>query len=169
MCRLGAYLSGGLDSSGITSLVSRHFNNQVETFGIRFEEKDYDEGSEQRLMAEYLGVRHNELVATNESIRSALEDVVWHCEKPLLRTAPVPLYLLSGLVREHGFKVVLTGEGADEVFGGYNIFREAKIRRFWARQPESLWRPMLLGKLYPYIFRERACSGHGKTFFRPGA
>lgn len=165
---VGAYLSGGLDSSGITSLVSHHFNNEVETFGIRFEEQEYDEGSEQLLMAQFLGVRHHELVATNESIRTSLENVVWHCEKPLLRTSPVPLYLLSGLVRDNGLKVVLTGEGADEVFGGYNIFRETKVRRFWAREPESQWRPKLLGKLYPYIFRDPRAALMLQHFFARG-
>ena len=63
--------------------------------------------------------------------------VVCHAERPLLRTAPAPLFLLSGLVRQSGIKVVLTGEGADEVFAGYDLFREAKVRRFWGRQPAS--------------------------------
>jgi asparagine synthase (glutamine-hydrolysing) len=59
--------------------------------------------------------------------------------------------MLSGLVRKSGYKVVLTGEGADEVFAGYDIFKEAKIRRFWARQPQSKWRPSLFGRLYGYL------------------
>jgi asparagine synthase (glutamine-hydrolysing) len=76
-----------------------------------------------------------------------------HAERPILRTAPAPLYLLSRLVRENGIKVVLTGEGADEMFAGYDLFREAKVRRFWGRQPASKWRPSLLGRLYPYLQR----------------
>jgi asparagine synthase (glutamine-hydrolysing) len=59
--------------------------------------------------------------------------------------------LLSRAVRAAGYKVVLTGEGADEVFAGYDLFKEAKVRRFWARQPESAWRPRLLGRLYGYL------------------
>ena len=100
-----------------------------------------------------LGTEHHQTLATNLKIRNHFADVVWHCEKPILRTAPVPLFLLSGLVREQQFKVVLTGEGADEVFAGYNIFKEAKVRQFWARQPESRLRPLLLERLYPYIFK----------------
>ena len=73
-------------------------------------------------------------------------------EVPVLRTAPVPLFRLSKLVRENSFKVVLTGEGADEIFAGYNIFKEDRVRRFWARQPDSRLRPQLLKRLYPYIF-----------------
>ena len=69
----------------------------------------------------------------------------------MLRTAPAPMYLLSGLVRREGYKVVLTGEGADEVLGGYDLFKEAKCRRFWARQPDSAARAELLMRLYPYL------------------
>lgn len=76
---------------------------------------------------------------------------MWHAEKPVLRTAPAPLFLLSKLVREQGYKVVLTGEGSDEMLGGYDIFKEAKIRRFWAKYPESKMRPILLRRLYPYM------------------
>jgi asparagine synthase (glutamine-hydrolysing) len=79
--------------------------------------------------------------------------VVWHAERPILRTAPAPLFLLSRVVGQAGVKAVLTGEGADEVFAGYDIFREGKIRRFWARQPQSLRRPLLLGRMYPYLSR----------------
>jgi asparagine synthase (glutamine-hydrolysing) len=65
----------------------------------------------------------------------------------------VPMFLLSGLVRSKGIKVVLTGEGADEFLGGYDIFKETVIRSFWARHPESRWRPGLLRRLYPEIAR----------------
>jgi asparagine synthase (glutamine-hydrolysing) len=81
---------------------------------------------------------------------------------PMIRTAPAPLMMLSGLVRQNDYKVVLTGEGADEIFAGYNIFKEAKIRRFWARHPESACRPHLLKKLYPYIFNSQ--SGQPNAF-----
>jgi len=75
--------------------------------------------------------------------------------------------MLSQLVRDSNFKVVLTGEGADEIFAGYNIFKEDRVRRFWARQPESVLRPLLLKKLYPYIFSSgngRAATFFGKVF-----
>jgi asparagine synthase (glutamine-hydrolysing) len=84
-------------------------------------------------------------------IARVFPEVVWHAEKPMLRTAPAPLFLLSRLVHELGFKVVLTGEGADEMLGGYDIFKEAKVRRFCARQPDSDARRAVLGRLYPYL------------------
>ncbi|MCK7528654.1 MAG: asparagine synthase C-terminal domain-containing protein [Ignavibacteriales bacterium] len=85
--------------------------------------KNYDEGSYQSEMVDYLGVNHSEIVISNDDIGTNLEDVLWHTEKPLLRTGPIPLYLLSKLVNQSGYKVVLTGEGADEIFGGYDIFK----------------------------------------------
>lgn len=153
---VGAYLSGGLDSSILTALISRNFNNRLRTFSVRFQEADYDETSFQDELVQLLGTDHSQIVVTNRMIREQFPAVVWHCETPLLRTAPVPLSLLSGLVRQNGFKVVLTGEGADELFGGYNIFKEAKIRSFWGKYPASHLRPLLVQRLYPYIFKNRS-------------
>ncbi len=87
----------------------------------------------------------------------------------MLRTAPTPMQLLSGLVRRSDVKVVLTGEGADEVLGGYDIFKEAKVRQFWARNPASTWRPALLKRLYPYLDLTSATSAaYLKEFFGVG-
>ena len=155
---VGAYLSGGLDSSVITSIISNKFNNRLKTFSIGFEEKVFDEAAFQADMVNYLGTDHHQTHITNAQVREFFPQVLWHAEKPLLRTGPVPLFMLSKLVRDHQFKVVLTGEGADEVFGGYNIFKEAKVRAFWARQPGSKYRPLLLERLYPYIFENPARS-----------
>jgi len=161
---VGCYLSGGLDSSGITAKVVRDFNSGVQTFGIRFEEGDFDEGKHQQLMVEHLGVEHEEIHATNKAIGEAFGKALAACEKPLLRTAPIPLFLLSQKVHSSGFKVVLTGEGADEFFGGYNIYKEAKIRQCMSRFPQSTYRRELIGALYSYIFKD-AKSRHLLTSF----
>ena len=93
-------------------------------------------------------------------------DIIWNCEAPLLRTAPTPMSLLAKSVNESGIKVVITGEGADELLGGYNIFKETKIRRFWAKDPTSKLRPILLKKLYPYLPQmKNASSNMLKMFF----
>jgi asparagine synthase (glutamine-hydrolysing) len=76
--------------------------------------------------------------------------------------------MLSELVNQSGFRVVLTGEGADEVFGGYNIFRETLIRAFWAKYPDSKIRPRLLEKLYPYIFKDVRSKATMSAFFKAG-
>jgi asparagine synthase (glutamine-hydrolysing) len=156
---VGAYLSGGLDSSLTTAVVARRFDPGVRTFSVAFEEGSFDESTYQREVVRHLDLRHGEVRMGNADIASALDDVVWHTEAPLLRTGPVPLFELSRLVAEHGIKVVLTGEGADEVFGGYDVFKEAKVRRFWAKAPESKWRHRLLERLYPYVFGDPARSG----------
>lgn len=150
---VGAYLSGGLDSSVLASLVQEG-DSPLETFAVRFADPAFDETAEQRRMAELLGTRHHEIVCGPDEIAGALADVVWHCEAPLLRTAPVPLYLLSGLVRSAGMKVVLTGEGADELLAGYSIFKEDAVRRFWARRPNSSLRPRLAARLHPEVAAE---------------
>lgn len=155
---VGAYLSGGLDSSILSYLISQNFNNKLRTFSIGFKEKLFDESIFQKEMVQLLGTEHSQVEISNVNIRDNFPEVVWFCEKPLLRTGPVPLYLLSKLVRKNNFKVVLTGEGADEIFGGYNIYKEAKIRNFWDRQPDSKCRPMLFERLYPYIFKNPSKS-----------
>jgi asparagine synthase (glutamine-hydrolysing) len=162
---VGCYLSGGIDSSGISARVVRDFDSQVHTFGIRFQEAAFDEGDHQQLMVKRLGVHHTELPATNLRIGQAFRQTVTAAEKPLLRTGPVPLFLLSGAVHDAGMKVVLTGEGADEFFGGYDIYREARVRRFLSRFPNSVRRQALIGDLYPDIFRDPKTKTSIQSFF----
>ena len=164
---VGVYLSGGLDSSATAALARRHTKRELHAFGVGFEDERFDESRYQDSMAEALGVHLERITVTARDIAEAFPEVVRLAEKPMLRTAPGPLLRLSAAVRRSGFKVVLTGEGADEVFGGYNIFQEAMVRRFWARQPDSRLRPMLLGKLYPYLSRDLKRGGGLMTeFFR---
>ena len=149
---VGAYLSGGLDSTYVTALVKKHFNNRLRTFSVSFSDERFDEAPFQLKAVDALQTDHRMIRCTDRDIGEALPKVVWHTEVPMTRTAPVPLYMLSGLVRENSFKVVLTGEGSDEIFAGYDIFKEDRVRRFWAREPESSLRPLLLRRLYPDIF-----------------
>lgn len=148
---VGAYLSGGLDSTVIAALVKKLGTTHLKTFSIAFEDKEFDESSFQNEASQFLGTDHQGVLCSSQDIGRVFPEVIWHTEKPVLRTAPAPLFLLSKLVREQGYKVVLTGEGSDEILGGYDIFKEAKIRRFWAKYPDSKFRPMLLRRLYPYM------------------
>lgn len=150
---VGCYLSGGLDSSVVAALGRRYAGDHFQTFSLRFDDAEYDETEFQRLMVNMLGSEHRDIVVTRSDIANSFPDVVYHTERPILRTAPAPLFLLSNLVRDHGIKVVLTGEGADEMFAGYDTFREGKVRRYWGRQPGSAWRHLLLERLYPYLAR----------------
>ena len=150
---VGAYLSGGIDSSVTAALGRRAKEGVFKTFSLRFADAEFDETPYQRIMARTLDSEHEEVLCERRDIAAVFPDVVRHTERPVLRTAPAPMYLLSGLVRSAGFKVVLTGEGSDEILAGYDLFREAKVRGWWARQPGSQRRPLLLGKLYPYLKR----------------
>ena len=150
---VGSYLSGGLDSSLVAALAHQVIDDRLITFSLRFEDAEYDETGYQRLMIERLGSRHREIVVSRDDIARAFPAAVVHAERPILRTAPTPMFLLSKLVHDAGIKVVLTGEGADEMFAGYDLFREGVVRRFWARHPESTLRPRLLERLYPYLSR----------------
>lgn len=148
---VGAYLSGGLDSSVTAAIIRNFTHNRLDTFSIAFSDSNFDESEFQRRMARHLGTDHQVVFVNHADIGRVFPDVIWHTEIPVLRTSPAPMFLLSGLVREHHFKVVLTGEGADEFLAGYDIFKEMKIRRFWAREPESELRPLLIQKLYSDI------------------
>jgi asparagine synthase (glutamine-hydrolysing) len=151
---VGAYLSGGIDSTYISALVKNNFNNRLSTFSVGFTDKQFDESCFQKTAVDYLGTDHKTISCSYDDIGKIFPRVIWHTETPIIRTAPAPLMLLSKLVRESNYKVVLTGEGADEIFAGYNIFKEDKVRRFWAKDPDSRMRPRLLEKLYPYIFSQ---------------
>ena len=165
---IGAYLSGGLDSSLIASIVRSAGGNGLDTFSIAFDDAAFDESAHQRRMAGFLGTQHQVVHATHADIGRVFPDVIWHTEAPIMRTAPAPMFLLSRLVRDRGYKVVLTGEGADEFLAGYDIFKEAKVRRFWARQPESTLRPRLLRRLYPDIEQLSRSDSFLTAFFRDG-
>ncbi len=163
---VGAYLSGGLDSSTIAAIIRRYAGNRLDTFSIAFSDPRFDESEYQRRMARFLGTDHQVVYATHADIGRVFPEVIWHTETPIMRTAPAPMFLLSKLVRDRRFKVVLTGEGADEMLAGYDIFKEAKVRRFWARQPESRRRPQLLKRLYPDIDFSRSSTAFLAAFFR---
>lgn len=148
---VGAYLSGGLDSTVIASLVRKLGHEPLETFSVAFEDAEFDESGFQAQAARALGTRHHSVICGGSDIAEVFPQVIWNTERPVLRTAPAPLWLLARKVRAENYKVVLTGEGADEMLGGYDIFKEAKVRRWWAKDISSRLRPALLQRLYPYM------------------
>ncbi len=150
---VGAYLSGGLDSSVTTAYIKDIDPQVLNTFSIGFKDKAFDETAYQEEAARFFNTNHTAFTCTTDEIADNFAETVWHTEFPILRTSPIPMFLLSKKVRESNIKVVITGEGADEFLAGYNIFKEAKIRRFWANEPNSKSRPKLLTKLYPYLQR----------------
>jgi len=157
---VGAYLSGGLDSSAIAAIAARQVGEgRLSAFGLGFSDERYDESAAQDAIAGELGVVFHRTVVDSGAIAEAFPRAVELAEKPMLRTAPAPLLRLAGAVQEAGLKVVLTGEAADELFAGYDIFREDKVRRFWARDPSSTLRPLLFRRLNRWLATDPARAG----------
>ena len=167
---VGAYLSGGLDSACIAALAKGHTRTPLRTFSLGFADAEFDERPYQQQMVRSLGSEHSEVQVSHDDIATAFARAVWHAESPLVRTAPVPLMLLAGHVHRSGYKVALTGEGADEVFAGYDLFKEARLRRFMAVRPDSRWRGGLLERLYPWLEHSPVRSpDFARRFFQEGS
>ena len=167
---VGSYLSGGVDSSVIAACLRRSVgDDRLRTYSVTFSDQEYDESAAQAIMTRHLGVEHTAVRIESSDIARAFTDVVWHAETPLFRTAPAPLFLLSQRVNQDGLKVVMTGEGADEVLLGYDLFREVLIRRFWGRRPSSTWRGQLFRRLYHYLpqFRNPRYASMVVDFYQP--
>ena len=167
---VGTYLSGGLDSAIITAAVRSRSAAPLRSFSLTFDDAEFDESAHQQTLASHLGTSHSSVRCAHADIAGGFERAVWHAETPLVRAAPAPMMHLADSVRNAGFKVVLTGEGADEVFAGYDIFKEAKVRRFIAAQPTSHRRRRILERLYPYLASSPvALRGMSQRFFTQGA
>ena len=120
---LGLFLSGGLDSSGLAALMAPMMPQGLKTFSVAFAEGEANELQYARLVARAVGSDHHEVLVSPEQFMQALPKLVWHEDEPIAFPSSVPLYFVSRLARQH-VKVVLTGEGADELFAGYAHYRE---------------------------------------------
>lgn len=145
------YLSGGIDSSVVTYLTALINKRRFRTFSIAFKDKDFDESQYQKEMVLQINSDHVELNVDYKAIDDNFLNSVYHFERPVFRTAPVPLYLLSKEVKAKGIKVVLTGEAADEILFGYDSYKELKFLEFWHKRPDSKLRPLLIKNLYPHL------------------
>lgn len=118
---LGMFLSGGIDSSAIAAVMSGMVDDPIKTFSVAFAEREANELAYARLVAEKFKTDHHEVVVTPEQFFSALPDLIWHEDEPLAHPSSVALYFVSRLAADH-VKVVLTGEGSDELLGGYERY-----------------------------------------------
>ena len=155
------YLSGGIDSSVVTQLTKNINSKYFKTFSIAFDDPRFDESKYQKEMIDHLSSYHHQREIDYKSIRDNIVDATYHFERPVFRTAPIPLYLLSNDVRKSDIKVVLTGEASDEILFGYDSFKEVALLKFWSRFPESKYRPLLLKKLYPHLKHYQNDSKYG--------
>ena len=120
---LGMFLSGGIDSSAIAAVMSGMVDEQIKTFSVAFAEREANELAYARLVAEAYNTNHHEVVVSPEEFFQALPKLVWHEDEPLAHPSSVALYFVSLLASQH-VKVVLTGEGSDELLAGYGRYRK---------------------------------------------
>ena len=142
---LGAFLSGGIDSSITVGLMSKLSNERVRTFSIGFEEKKYDELEYARLIAERYQTDHHEFVVRPNAIE-IMPALIWHYGEPFADSSAIPTYYVSQVTGEH-VKVVLTGDAGDECFAGYPRYKACKLARYVDRLPRPL-RALITAKLW---------------------
>src|SRR5262249_53144816 len=135
---LGAMLSGGIDSSLIVALMARHMSEPVKTFSVGFAEAGPEnELADARLVAEFLGTDHHELELSFSEDTVASDDLVWHLDEPVADLSSLGFLALCELASRH-VTVALSGQGADELFGGYAKHRAAALAARWSRLPSPL-------------------------------
>jgi len=142
---LGTFCSGGIDSSLITAIASRHAAKTINTFSVGFHEQEYDESAYARMAATACGSRHHELRIDEKEYADLLPKLIWHHDLPLNFANSVHIFAVSKLARQH-VTVVLTGEGADELFGGYPRYYIPRLMQNIRRVPPPL-RQILLSLL----------------------
>jgi asparagine synthase (glutamine-hydrolysing) len=142
---LGTFCSGGIDSSLITAIAARHASNKINTFSVGFHEDAYDESAYARMAAEACGTIHHELRIDEREYAELLPHLIWHHDLPLNFANSVHIHAVSKLARKH-VTVVLTGEGADELFGGYPRYYIPRLLQPVAAIPRPL-RAALFGLL----------------------
>jgi asparagine synthase (glutamine-hydrolysing) len=136
----GAFLSGGIDSSAVVGTMAGLTTDRVKTFSIGFAEAEYDELQHARRVADAFGTEHHELVLRPDVVQIA-EDLAWYLDEPFGDTSAIPTYMVSKLASEH-VTVVLTGDGGDELFGGYDKYVTEERERKLARVPSAIRKVM---------------------------
>jgi asparagine synthase (glutamine-hydrolysing) len=129
----GAFLSGGVDSSAVVATMAGLSGVPIKTFTVGFEEHQFSEADHARVVAEAFGTEHHEVVLKPDVI-SILDDLTWHVDEPFGDSSAIPTYMVSRLAAEH-VKVVLSGDGGDELFGGYDRYRKEEQERRYERIP----------------------------------
>jgi asparagine synthase (glutamine-hydrolysing) len=120
---VGSYLSGGIDSCAVLGLAQREMQRPIRAFTLTFDNPLYDEAAIARKQAEYIGASYHPIPITGRDLADSWSDAIWHAETTMFNGNGVAKYLLSRAVRDAGIKVVFTGEGADEMLGGYPFYR----------------------------------------------
>lgn len=134
----GLFLSGGLDSTILLKLAQETGYSDLPVFSLGFADSTLDESAFQALALEGHGGEHHKVLVRDEDVIALLPQVLRHCETPLFKLGPVPMYILAKAARQAGVEYILSGEGADELFYGYDIYKETQYRANLAQDPASL-------------------------------
>ena len=129
---LGMFLSGGVDSSAIAAIMKRLVSTSIETFAVGYQEEAFSELAYAREVAAAIGTHHRDVVVGMEDFFGALPKLIWHEDEPITWPSSVSLYFVAALAAQH-VKVVLTGEGSDELFGGYSRYDFYRVNQDWMR------------------------------------
>lgn len=154
---VASYLSGGIDSCAMTSLLSDHYRQKLRTFSIGFRNPQHDESCYYKKIAEHLGISNTEMVMEDSQEGGYLNlfrNCLYHLEQPQRMAVDIPHYLLSDLVRKNDVKVVVTGDGADEILAGYDCYRQDSMRTGSNGLLSSLFRKRTYLKEYTQYFSE---------------
>lgn len=174
---VGLFLSGGIDSSGLAALMAPRVKEPIKTFSVGFGNHRFNEFNYARLAAESVGARHHEVMLSPSEFFQALPPMLWHEDEPIAFPSSISLYFVAELARRNHIKVVLSGEGADELFLGYNRYRvtawnERLGRVYWKVMPAYLRKGMrrmvnsLPGSLRRYPGRTfLALASHPRELF----
>jgi len=138
---VGAFLSGGLDSSAVVGMMAQLSSEPVRTYTIDFEEEGFSEVEDARAIAAHFGTRHEEFCVRADAV-GILPDLVWHLDEPFGDSSAVPSYYVAKVAAQH-VKVVLSGDGGDELFAGYNRYKRAMAQKPWRWIPHALRRRIL--------------------------
>ncbi|HEX5735894.1 MAG TPA: asparagine synthase (glutamine-hydrolyzing) [Blastocatellia bacterium] len=156
---LGAFLSGGIDSSTVVAMMARQMDRPVKTFSIGFSESSFDELHHARITARHFNTDHHEFVVTPD-VCKIVEEIVWHHDEPFGDVSSIPTYMVSKMAREH-VTVILSGDGGDELFAGYERYLIDRDRRVFERIPGFIRRNLMLK-----ASRALPRAVYGKNFLR---
>lgn len=158
---LGVYLSGGIDSSTVTAIMSQVSEGEIKTFSVGFGEKRVDELDYARIVSETFNTNHHEFIVEPKAIKF-LPKIIWHFDEPIADPAAIPIYLLSELAKKH-VTVVLTGEGGDELFAGYEQYKIlCNARKYMKLIPKGFLSkilPAIPESLLDYFFKYSSSLG----------
>ncbi|WP_203258687.1 asparagine synthase (glutamine-hydrolyzing) [Hyunsoonleella ulvae] len=158
---IGTFLSGGVDSSVVTWCLAKNSDSKINTFSIGFEKKSYDESDKARIVANIVNSNHHEFILGETDLEDNIDEILLNFDEPFADSSSLPSYLVANKTSQH-VKVALTGDGGDEVFGGYNKYYMGKINDYYTRiVPKTVHK--LLKKVGPYALKTKH-DNRGKRF-----